>query len=391
MNTVEIMQGDLAVFTAWRQHLHRHPELLFDLPETAGFVADKLRSFGCDEVVTGLGRSGVVAVIRGAHAGSSRSIGIRADMDALPITEATNLDYRSQVPGRMHACGHDGHTTILLAAAQRLCQTRNFSGTVVVIFQPAEEGGAGGALAMMADGLFERFPVDEIYGLHNWPGVPVGSFAIRPGALLASFDGFEITVDGVGGHAATPEKGVDTVVVLASIVTALQTIVSRNVDPRHAVVISTCTIHAGEANNIIPSTGRLTGSVRTLSAADSELCERRMRSLCDAIAGGFGAQASLSYTRTLPPTVNDETCARHLTQAARDIAGDDRVDGNIMPQMGAEDFAFLAQARPGAFILLGNGESASLHSPAYDFCDEAISHGAALWIRLAETRLAAAR
>lgn len=387
MNAVARINAGLAEFTGWRHHLHRRPELLFDLPETAGFVADKLKGFGCDEVVTGIGCSGIVATIRGRRGASARSIGIRADMDALPITEMTNLAYRSEVPGRMHACGHDGHTTILLAAARHLCETRDFDGTAVLIFQPAEEGGAGGARAMIADGLFQRFPVDEVYGLHNWPGVPVGSFAIRPGSLLASFDGFEISVEGIGGHAATPEKGVDTVVVLANLVTTLQTVVSRNVDPRHAAVISICTIHAGEANNIIPGTGKLTGSVRTLTTPDSELCERRMRALCESVAAGFGAKATLSYKRTLPPTVNDETCAGHLAQAARDIAGEGRVEANVMPQMGAEDFAFMTQERPGAFILLGNGDSASLHSPAYDFCDDAIVHGAALWVRLVEARL----
>lgn len=376
-----------ATASDWRRHLHQMPELQFEEHQTASFIAELLRSFGCDEVHTGIRRSGVVATIVGRLGKGPRAIAIRADIDALPIIEATDVPYRSRIEGRMHACGHDGHTAILLGTAKYLAETRAFAGTAVLIFQPAEEGGAGGASAMIADGLFQRFPCDEIYGLHNWPGIPVGQFAIKPGPLLASFDTFEIRVEGVGGHSATPHNTVDTVLVMSQIVTALQSIVARNTDPHNPVVVSVCTIHAGDANNIIPQTGFLTGSVRALSTADQLLCEARMRSLVESVAAGFGAKASLGYKRVLPVTINSDQCAAFLAKAAQCLVGPERVDLGIRTQMGGEDFAFFLQQEEGAFILLGNGNSAGLQSPKYDYDDDATHFGIALWVTLIEHRL----
>lgn len=375
---------------SWRHHLHESPELEFDVLNTADFVAQKLREFGCDDVIEGIGRSGVVGTIKGRRSSAGRTVALRADMDALPIAETTNLPYRSRVPGLMHACGHDGHTSMLLGAARYLAETRNFSGTVALVFQPAEEGGAGGAQAMIEDGLMERFGIDEIYGMHNWPGIPVGSFAIRPGSLMAAFDSFSIEVEGKGGHAATPDKAVDTVVVLASIVNALQSIVSRNVDPREAVVISTCQIHAGEADNVIPQFGRLSGSVRTLTAAASRFCEERMRIIAESTARAYGATTKVLYNHTIPAMVNDIKCTGYLVDAATSVVGPEHVDTAISPQMGSEDFAAFLLKRPGAFILIGNGETESLHHPAYDFNDAALPYGLSLWIKIAEDRLSEA-
>ena len=373
----------------WRRHLHQRPELGFELEETARFVSEKLQSFGCDDVVTGLGRTGIVASIKGKLGDSVRSIALRADMDALPIQEVRPLTYRSTVPGRMHACGHDGHTSILLGAACHLARTRNFAGTVFLVFQPAEEGGQGGAKAMLQDGLFDRFPAHEVYGLHNWPGLPIGSYALRQGSLMASFDSFAIEVEGRSGHAATPHKAVDTVVTLSATVGALQSIVARNVDPLEPVVVSVCQIHAGEADNIIPQVGRISGSVRTLTAAASSLCEARMRSVAESTAAAYGATARLTYRQTIPAVINEPQAAAHLAEAAAAVVGAERVETNYPVQMGAEDFAEFANCRPGAFIFLGNGNTASLHNEAYDFCDDALPYGIALWTKLVETRLAA--
>ncbi len=371
----------------WRHHLHRNPELMYDVPETAAFVAEKLRSFGCDEVVEGLGQTGVVGVIKGSK-GDGPTVGLRSDMDALPIEEETGLAHASTKPGMMHACGHDGHTAMLLGAAEHLCETRGFVGTVVVIFQPAEEGGAG-AKAMMDDGLFERFGIDEVYGLHNYPGIPVGAFAIRPGPIMAATDFFKITVTGVGGHAARPHTGIDPVVTSAQIITALQTIASRNNDPMESLVVSVTTIHAGQADNVIPERVQMTGTVRTLIPPVRDLAERRIREIATSVASAMGCSAELHYERNYPVVVNHDRETAFAASIAAKVAGADKVDDATPAVMGGEDFAFMLEERPGAFIFAGNGEhSANLHSPHYDFNDDLIPLGSSYWVELVETRLA---
>lgn len=372
--------------TEWRRDLHAHPELQYDVHRTAGAVSEKLKSFGCDDVVTGLGRTGVVGVIRGSKPGG-KVIGMRADMDALPIEEATTVAYKSTVPGKMHACGHDGHTAMLLGAAKYLAETRNFAGTAVVIFQPAEEGGAG-ARAMMDDGLFDRFGIEEVFGMHNYPGMPIGQFAIRSGPMMASTDTISIDLEGVGGHAAWPHFGVDTVLVGAQIVNQLQSIVARNVDPLHAAVISICMFQAGHADNVIPQQAKLRGTARALSPKVRDLLQKRVREVVEGTARTYGAKAELTYTTGYPVLVNEERKTAFAAGVARDVAGKDKVNTDCAPLMGAEDFAFMLQERPGAFIYIGNGNSAQLHNPAYDFNDEAIPVGTSYWVRLAETALA---
>jgi amidohydrolase len=361
--------------TEWRR-VHR----------TAGAVSEKLKSFGCDDVVTGLGRTGVVGVIRGSKPGG-KVIGMRADMDALPIEEATAVAYKSTVPGKMHACGHDGHTAMLLGAAKYLAETRNFAGTAVVIFQPAEEGGAG-ARAMMDDGLFDRFGIEEVFGMHNYPGMPIGQFAIRSGPMMASTDTISIDLEGVGGHAAWPHFGVDTVLVGAQIVNQLQSIVARNVDPLHAAVISICMFQAGHTDNVIPQQAKLRGTARALSPKVRDLLQKRVREVVEGTARAYGAKAELTYTTGYPVLVNEERKTAFAAGVAREVAGKDKVNTDCAPLMGAEDFAFMLQERPGAFIYIGNGDSAQLHNPAYDFNDEAIPVGTSYWVRLAETALA---
>jgi len=375
-----------AEITGWRRDLHAHPELQYDVHRTAASVADKLKSFGCDEVVTGIGRTGVVGVIRGRKPGA-KVVGLRADMDALPIEEATTVPYKSTVPGKMHACGHDGHTAMLLGAAKYLADTRNFAGTAVMIFQPAEEGGAG-AKAMLRDGLFDRFGIQEVFGMHNYPGMPVGQFAIRSGPLMASTDSIAIKLEGKGSHAAWPHLGVDPVLVGAQIVNALQSIVARNVDPLESAVISICVFQAGQADNVIPQTATLRGTVRSLSPQVRELLKTRVREVVEGTAKIHGAKAELSYSTGYPVLVNDEARAAFAASVAAEIAGNDKVDRDTPPLMGAEDFAYMLEERPGAFIYVGNGDSAMLHHPAYDFNDEAIPVGTSYWVRLAETALA---
>jgi hippurate hydrolase len=372
--------------TAWRRDLHAHPELQYDVHRTAGAVSEKLKSFGCDDVVTGIGRTGVVGVIRGGKPGA-KVIGMRADMDALPIEEATGVAYKSTVPGKMHACGHDGHTAMLLGAAKYLAETRNFAGTAVVIFQPAEEGGAG-ARAMMDDGLFDRFGIEEVFGMHNYPGMPIGQFAIRSGPTMASTDAITIDIEGVGGHAAWPHFGVDTVVVGAQIVNQLQSIVARNVDPLQAAVISICMFQAGHTDNVIPQHAKLRGTARALSPKVRDLLQKRVREVVEGTARAYGAKAELTYTTGYPVLVNEERKTAFAAAVAREVAGRDKVNTECPPLMGAEDFAFMLQERPGAFIYIGNGNSAQLHNPAYDFNDEAIPAGTSYWVRLAETALA---
>jgi hippurate hydrolase len=379
--------ADLAAeITAWRRDLHAHPELLYDVHRTAASVADRLRAFGCDEVVPGIGRTGVVGVIRGRK-GSGRTIGLRADMDALPIEEATGLPYASTVPGKMHACGHDGHTAMLLGAARYLAETRNFAGTAVVIFQPAEEGGAGGK-AMVEDGLISRFDVAEVYGMHNYPGMPVGAFGIRPGPMMAAADYLTIDIEGNGAHAARPHLGIDPVVIGAHMITAMQTIVSRNVDPLKSAVVSITMVQAGNTDNVIPQTVRLRGTARSLAEDVRVLLEERLHAIVQHTAAAFGAKATLNYRRNYPVLVNHERQTEFAASVAQEIAGEGRVDTDLPPMMGAEDFSFMLNERPGAFIWVGNGDSAGLHHPKYNFNDDAIPFGTSYWVKLVETALA---
>ena len=371
--------------TAWRRDIHAHPELRYDVHRTAATVVDKLKSFGCDDVVPGIGQTGVVGVIRGRKPGA-KVIGLRADMDALPLEEETGLPYQSTVPGKMHACGHDGHTAMLLGAAKYLAETRNFAGTAVVIFQPAEEGGAG-ALAMIKDGLIGRFGIQEVYGMHNYPGLPVGQFAIRPGAMMASADHIVIELEGKGGHAARPHLSIDTILVGAQIINQLQSIVARNVDPLAAAVVSICMFQAGHTDNVIPQHARLRGTARALTVEVKETLQKRIGEVVEGTARLYGAKAKITYTNGYPVLVNHERQVEFAAGVAREIAGPDRVETDVAPVMGAEDFAFMLQDRPGAFIFVGNGDSAGLHHPAYDFNDEVIPIGASYWVRLAETAL----
>jgi hippurate hydrolase len=372
----------------WRRHLHAHPELLYDLDQTAAFVAERLREFGCDEVRTGVGRSGVVGVIKGRKGASGRAIGLRADMDALPISETTNLPYRSTVPGRMHACGHDGHTAILLGAARYLAATRNFAGSAVVIFQPAEEGGAG-AKAMIDDGLMDTFAIEEVYALHNAPKLAVGEISVRAGAAMASADFFVVKLQGKGGHAAFPHNCADVIVAGAQIVTALQTIVSRNVDPLDSCVVSVARFTAGNTDNILPQSAELEGTVRTLSPAARDLVERRFRQIVAGIAAASGVDVTLNYRRNYPVTVNPAKQAEFAAGVARETLGTDKVRTDEPPVMGAEDFSFMLEARPGAFVWLGNGDTAGLHHSEYDFNDAALPYGMTYFARIVETALAA--
>lgn len=373
--------------TGWRRDLHAHPEILFETHRTSALVADKLRTFGCNEVVTGLGRTGVVGVIHGRETGSGRVVGLRADMDALPITEETGAPWASATPGAMHACGHDGHTAMLLGAAQYLAETRNFDGTAVVIFQPAEEGGGGGR-EMVEDGLMDRFGIQQVYGMHNWPGMPLGAFGVRAGPMLAAADAFEIVVTGRGGHAAMPHLSIDPVVAASAIVLALQSIVARNTDPRQPAVLSVTSVRtSSEAFNVIPERVTMKGTVRTLSAETRTLMEGRMRPLVEATARSHGAEAVLDYVPGYPVTVNSEAGADLAARVAADVAGAARVDADTPPVMGAEDFSYMLQARPGAIIFVGNGETAGLHHPKYDFNDELIPVGCSWWARLIETAM----
>ncbi len=374
--------------TAWRRDIHAHPELLFDVHRTADFVAEKLRSFGCDEVVQGLGKTGVVGVIRGRRGPGTRTIGLRADMDALPIEEANELPYKSTAPGKMHACGHDGHTAMLLGAAKYLAETRNFAGTAIVIFQPAEEGG-GGAREMVKDGLMERFAIEEVYGMHNYPGLPVGEFALRAGPLMAAADRIQIEIEGVGGHAARPHFAVDTILVGAQMINQMQSIVSRNVDPLESAVISITMFQAGNTDNVIPQTALLRGTARSLIPEVQDLLEKRLHEVVEGTARLYGAKAKLTYRRDYPVTRNHERQAAFAASVAAEIVGKEHVDDNVAPVMGAEDFSFMLNARPGAFIFVGNGDSAGLHHPRYNFNDEVIPIGASYWVKLVETALRA--
>ena len=377
-----------AEITAWRQDIHAHPELLYDVHRTAASVAEKLNAFGCDEVVPGIGRTGVVGVIKGNRPGGTRKvIGLRADMDALPLQEANDLPYKSTVPGKMHACGHDGHTAMLLGAAKYLAETRNFAGTAVVIFQPAEEGGAGG-LAMVRDGLMDRFGIEEVYGMHNFPGLPAGEFSIRSGPIMASTDNVTIDIEGVGGHAARPHLAVDPILVGAQIINQLQSIVSRNVDPLDAAVVSICTFQAGNADNVIPQTARLRGTARSLKPEVRDLLGKRLHEVVEATAQVYGATAKLNLRRGYPVLRNHERETAFAASIASQIAGAEHVDTDMAPVMGGEDFSYMLEARPGAFIFVGNGDTAGLHHQSYNFNDDVIPFGTSYWVRLVETAMA---
>ncbi|WP_126975783.1 M20 aminoacylase family protein [Frigidibacter oleivorans] len=378
----------LPEITAWRRDFHENPELLYEVHRTAGKVADLLRGFGCDEVVEGIGRTGVVGVIRGKTDASGRVVGLRADMDALPILEKTGLPHASKTPGVMHACGHDGHTAMLLGAAKYLAETRNFDGTCVVIFQPAEEGGGGGR-EMVADGLIDRWGIQEVYGMHNMPGIPVGTFAIRPGAIMAAADHFTITVTGKGGHAAKPHQCIDTTLVAAQIIVALQSIVSRNVDPLKQAVLSVCTLATDSpAYNVIPQEVVMKGTVRTMDPAVQDMVERRLSEVAQGVALALGATAAVQYDRGYPVTVNEPGMTEHAVSVARDVSGN--VDPDTAPLMGAEDFSYMLNERPGAYIFLGNGNTASVHHPEYEFDDNAIPFGSSWYAGMVEARMPAA-
>ncbi|MEM9248241.1 MAG: M20 aminoacylase family protein [Pseudomonadota bacterium] len=377
----------LPEITEWRRDIHANPELGFETHRTAALVAEKLRAFGVDEVVTGIGQTGVVGVIRGRSLESGRVIGLRADMDALPMTEITGAPYASQTAGAMHACGHDGHTAMLLGAARYLAETRNFDGTAIVIFQPAEEG-EGGGRAMVEDGVMERFGIQEVYGMHNWPGQPVGSFAIRTGPFFAAADIFEIDVEGRGGHAAKPHDTIDTTLMASQIVVALQSIVSRNADPVEQVVVSVTSFETeSKAHNVIPERVRLRGTVRTLSEAARDMAEARLEAIATGTAVAFGGRADVRYKRNYPVTVNAPEQTDFARDVARAVAGE---VGEAAVTMGGEDFSFMLNERPGAYILVGNGDTAMVHNPAYDFNDETIPAGCSYWAEVVERRMPAA-
>ncbi len=378
----------LPEITAWRRDFHEHPELLFEVHRTAARVADLCREFGCDEVTPGIGRTGVVAVIKGKTNTSGRVIGLRADMDALPIHEQTGVDYASKTKGAMHACGHDGHTAMLLGAAKYLAETRNFDGTAVLIFQPAEEGGGGGR-EMVADGMMDRWGIQEVYGMHNMPGIPIGHFAIRPGAMMAAADTIDIIVTGKGGHAAKPHDCIDTTVVAAHIIVALQTIASRGVDPMKQIVVSVCVVETDStAHNVIPQVVKLKGTVRTMDFDVQDFAERRIHEIAEGTAKALGAQAEVRYQRGYPVTVNAEENTKFAAEVAHQVSG--QIDTNTAPLMGAEDFSYMLLERPGAYIFMGNGPTAMVHHPAYNFDDAAIPFGSSWYAGMAEARMPAA-
>jgi hippurate hydrolase len=372
--------------TAWRRELHQMPEILFDTVKTAAFVEKKLRQFAVDEVVTGLGRTGVVGVIRGAN-GAGPTIGLRADMDALPLTETSGKAWASKTAGRMHACGHDGHTAMLLGAAKYLTETRNFAGTIIVIFQPAEEGGGGGR-EMVRDGLMDRFGISEVYGMHNMPGVPIGAFATRSGPIMAATDEFSISVRGRSSHAAMPNRGIDPVVIAAHIITSLQSIVSRVSDPFDSTVVSVTKMQGGTASNVIPDVATLAGTIRTLRPESRDAARTQMTRIAEGIAAAHGAEATVSHHAGYPVTVNHPGQTEAAIGVANEIAGAGQVNPATTPTMGGEDFSYMLNARPGNFIFIGNGDTPGLHNTGYDFNDEIIPYGVSYWVRLAETRLA---
>ncbi|WP_171099529.1 M20 aminoacylase family protein [Ruegeria sp. HKCCD7255] len=367
--------------TAWRRHLHTIPELAFDCHQTAAFVADRLREFGVDELHEGIAQTGLVAIINGQ--GEGPTIGLRADMDALPITEETGVDYASTNPGKMHACGHDGHTTMLLGAARYLAETRNFRGRVALIFQPAEEDG-GGAGVMVEEGIMDRFDISQVYALHNAPGFVEGSFYTTPGPIMAAVDTFDIHIQGKGGHGAMPHETCDPVMAACGIAQAIQTIVSRNHYALDDLVVSVTQIHTGTVNNVIPDTAYINGTVRSFDPSVQKMVMRRMAEIVEGQAKAYGVEARLDYDVNYPATINDAEKAEFAAEVAREISGKDRVTGNTGREMGAEDFSYMLQERPGAYLFLGQGDGAGLHHPKYNFNDEVASVGASFFARLVE-------
>ena len=368
--------------STWRRDLHAHPELRFEEYRTAAFVASKLKEFGVDEIVTGFGGTGVVGVIHGQNNTSGRSIGFRADMDALPIQEVNDLPHASTIPGKMHACGHDGHTSMLLGAAKYLAETRNFDGKIVLAFQPAEEGG-GGARAMIDAGLMDKWNVEEIYGMHNMPGLPIGEFAVRTGPQMASPDKFEIIVHGKGGHGAMPHKSVDSTLVAAQIVVALQSIASRNINPLENIVVSVCGFRTEtDTYNVIPNTVRLRGTVRTFEKDVQSFVRARIDALTKSTADGYGAVAEVTHMSGPPPLVNHERQADFAAEIALSVCG--VAHRNFEPSMGGEDFSEMLLERPGAYLFVGNGDSADLHNPSYEFNDDVIPVGCSWFVTMAE-------
>lgn len=379
INRIAEFATDMA---AWRQHLHAHPELGFELHETAGFVAARLQEFGVDEIHEGIATTGIVAIINGR--GPGPTVGLRADMDALPILEATGAEHASIVDGRMHACGHDGHTTMLLGAARYLAETRNFAGRVALIFQPAEEKGGGGEV-MVKEGIMDQFAIEQVYALHNVPGLPIGHIATAPGPVMAAVDEFHVDITGVGGHGAMPHETVDPVVAAVGVVNAVQTIVSRNHDTQQELVLSVTQIHAGTADNIVPATAYLNGTIRTYDKDVRQMVNARLQAIVDGQAAAYGVQATLRIVPGYPATVNDPDKTRFAVDVAREVAPE--VIENTVPEMGGEDFAYLLEERPGSYLFVGNGDTARLHHPEFDFSDETAPYGASFFARLVERAL----
>ncbi|MCK0166430.1 M20 family metallopeptidase [Jannaschia sp. S6380] len=378
INSIAALQPEMQ---EWRRWLHRNPELQFDLPKTAGFVADKLRAFGVDEIHEGIATSGIVALIEGR--GKGPTIGLRADMDALPIPEATGADHASETPGMMHACGHDGHTTMLLGAAKYLAETRNFAGRVALIFQPAEEGGGGGDV-MVREGIMDRFDIEQVYGIHNAPNFEEGAFFTAPGPIMAAVDTFHIDITGKGGHGAMPHDTKDPVVAALGIGQAIQTIVSRNHYALDELVVSITQIHTGTADNIIPGTAYMEGTVRTFDPAVQDMVERRLSEIVAGQAASYGVTATCRYARGYPATVNHAEKADFAANVAADVVGKGLVTPDAPKEMGAEDFSYMLNARPGAYLFLGAGEGPVLHHPEYDFNDAIAPIGASFFARMVE-------
>ncbi|WGR73031.1 MULTISPECIES: M20 aminoacylase family protein [unclassified Bradyrhizobium] len=390
MHSVDTFRDLQVEATEWRHYLHENPELDYRLDNTARFVVEKLASFGINQIETGIAETGIVALIQGAH-GHGSTIGLRADMDALPITEAPNKAWSSKIPGRMHACGHDGHTTMLLGAAKYLASTRNFRGAVALIFQPAEEDGGGdklGGQKMVEAGIMDRFRISQVFGMHNDPGMEIGTFGICTGPMMAAQDDFAIIVNGKGGHAGKPHNTVDPVVIAAQIIIGLQTLVSRNTNPIESLVISITRFEAAQAYNVIPDKVTLGGTVRTFVPNLRDFAERQMQVTAEGIARAFGADVEFKYRRYLPVTVNHAKETDLAIKAARGLVGPASVDDKLPFRMGGEDFAYMLEARPGAYIFVGNGPTAFPHHPAYDFNDEALPYGIGYWVNLVEMVLA---
>ncbi|MEK9891133.1 MAG: M20 aminoacylase family protein [Pseudomonadales bacterium] len=390
MNVIAEIAQEHTKLTEWRRELHQHPELAFEEHRTAAFVASKLESFGL-QVTTGIAGTGVVGTL--SRGGGNRAIGLRADLDALPILEANEFEHVSKTPGVMHACGHDGHTIMLLGAAEYLANHGDFSGTIHFIFQPAEEN-EGGARAMVEAGLFEQFPVESVYGMHNIPGIPVGAFAIKDGPIMAAFDIFEIEVIGKGGHAAIPQQTVDPIIVASQIVMALQTLVSRQINPLEPSVLSVTQVHAGEAYNVIPDSAVIRGCTRCFSTKIQQQLEDGIAKISEQIAGSFGATVNVTYERRYPPTVNAVRETEDAIQAAAETVGMNNVNTSPTPSMGSEDFAYMLLAKPGSYIWIGNGRgegSCMIHNPGYDFNDDILPIGASYWAHLSQSLLASER